>query len=94
MIEKLIENGIDPKVFNYLDDREIKALGINIDDCLAIVNYLKSIGIQNISELLVNKVDLFLETKTRVEALFNKKDVMKLVSLINDDIQNVYLLYE
>lgn len=94
MKELFLQKGIDEKVFDYLTDEDLELLSNNLDDCLSIINYLKCIGINNISELLVNKLDLFIRTKIEVESLFSKKNINYLVGLINDDSSNIDLLFE
>ena len=95
MINKLLECGIKEDTINKLKDNELDYLfEVNINNSIDIINYLKSINITNIDELLLSIPDLFFKPKEIVEDLFNKKNINELVNLINDDYSNIDLLFE
>ena len=95
MINKLLECGIKEDTINKLKDNELDYLfEVNINNSIDIINYLKSINITNIDELLLSIPDLFFKPKEIVEDLFNKKNINELVNLINDDYSNIDLLFD
>jgi len=96
MIDKLLEKGIKIETINILLEDEVtfNDFEVNIDDVLEVIDYLREINISNIDVLLKCYPDLFIGSKKDVEERFKKKGVNFMVSLINDDIENVELLYE
>lgn len=96
MIERLLAKGIKKNTVDILADNDTSYndFEINIDDVVDIIDYLRSIGIKNIDSLLLCTPDLFIGTKRDVENMFKNKNMIELVDLINDDIDNVELLYE
>ena len=94
MIDLLIQNGINEEAIDMLDDYYLDVINTNIDDCLKIINYLKNIGIRDISLMFLNNTELFITSLKEVKDLFNRRDIDKIIELINLDISNVKLLYE
>ena len=69
-------------------------LNCNEEECVKIINYLKSIGIKNIDELLLYETDLFFKNKNKIEQAFSKQNITELVELINQDYEEIEVIYE
>jgi hypothetical protein len=95
MIDELVKCGISENTVNYIKEIDFLKYDfeINIENCINVINYLKSININNIDDLILNSPDFFFKEKKDVEDLFNKKDINKMVNLINEDCYNIDLLY-
>ena len=96
MIDELLNYGIKEETLEEIKDIDSLAydLECNIKDCKEIIIYLLSIGINSVDEVLLYKPGLFLDTKKEVEDLFNKKNISELVKLINDNVENIELIFE
>ena len=95
MIDKLLEIGIKEDTINILKENELDYLfEININNVIDVINYLKSINIIDIDDLVLSIPDLFFKPKKIIEELFNKKNINELVNLINEDYSNIDLLFE
>lgn len=96
MIDKLIECGIKESTINKIKEIDFLKynLEVNLDESINIINYLKEINIKDIDDIFLYVPDLFLKTKEEVEELFNKKDLNKLVDLINENYINIDLLFD
>ena len=69
-------------------------LNCNQDECIKVIEYLREIGINNVEELLINKIHLFYETKEDLIKLFSKHNILDLVQRINADYNEVDILFE
>ena len=96
MIDRLLEYGISDATIDQIKEIDFLKYDfeVNIEDAINIINYLKSINIKHIDELLLNSPDLFFKTKEDIEDLFNKKDINEIVKLINEDCSNIRLLFK
>ena len=97
MIDFLKECIISSYTINKLSKKypsQLFNLNCNKRDCIKIIEYLRSIGINNIEDLLVNKIELFYETKEDVERMFLKHNVSELVDKINNDYNEIDILFE
>lgn len=72
-------------IMNNYNDAILYNLSCNADNCLEIINYLKELNIEVIDELLLNRIDLFLNTKEDIVKKFSKYNIPLVVDLINDD---------
>lgn len=84
-IEKMLENNSN----SYLYD-----LNSNEEECCKIIEYLLSIGITNIDDLLLYECDLFLKNKKQVEIAFSKYNLNEIVELINTDYNEIDLIFK
>ena len=66
----------------------------NDEECVKIINYLKEIGIKNIDELLIYETELFFKNKNKIELAFSKHNINELVELINQDYEEIEVLYD
>ena len=97
MIDSLLKCGISKKTIDKISENHSLEYNLwcNLDDCKQIIEYLQSIGIMDIDNLLIYKPDIFVETKEDIETLFNKKmSINEFVNLINDNYTNIDLLFE
>lgn len=77
VIQKIKDNHEDSMLFSVLCFKE------NVKD---IIEYLQSIHIEVIDELLINRLELFLVPKDKLQERIERYNVEVLVSLINEDI--------
>lgn len=55
------------------------------------LTYFKSIGVNNISSLIVKRPDLVLLNKNDIEKTLSNMDINKIVEIINNDIEDLIL---
>ena len=60
-------------------------LACNYKNVKESIELLKSYGISNINELIINRHYIFLKGKDKIALKFSKFDIKNLVSLINQD---------
>jgi hypothetical protein len=96
MITDLLDYGISKDTIKHIKENPSLeyTLTCNIKDVTEIINYLKELNIKDIDNILLYNPDLFIETKKDIEDRFNNKDIDKLVESINDNYENIDLLYE
>ncbi len=96
MIDTLMEIGIKKATIEKINENESLTYNLwcNIDDCKSIIEYLKSINIRNIDDILIYKPDMFMETKKDIENMFIKKNLFEIVNLINEDYMNIDIIFE
>ena len=70
-------------------DIVINDLVYNQDNVVMILNYLQELGIENINDILVEKIDFFFRDIDEVKEHFNRYDKDVIVKLINEDISNL-----
>ena len=99
MIDFLKEVGISKRTIKEIESNNTNSslfdLSCNNINCLKIVLYLKEIGILNIDNLLINKIDLFKMDYQELVKKFSKFNIPVFISLVNDDIEvieNIYLV--
>ena len=63
-------------------------LSVNEDNCLKIISFMREIGINVINELLLYKLDWFLNTFSYFTNFFRDKDIKNEVNKINEDYMN------
>lgn len=76
-IQKIKNNHEESMIFSILCFKE------NVKE---IIQYLQSIHIEVIDELLINRLELFLIPKTQLQERFERYNINVLVELINEDI--------
>lgn len=74
---------------NY--DNILNVIIYNKNNVCMVIDYLLSIGIEvpTLSQMLSDRIDLFLNSVDDVKASFEKFNVSNLVTIINDDIANL-----
>ena len=89
MIDFLKDSGIEDKVIAILNnkyyDNILYSINCNEYEIKRIIDYLRSIGINCIDELLIDHINLFLQPLENIENIFNKTDINSLVSSINNN---------
>ncbi len=76
-IKKIIENHEESMIFSVLCFKE---------NVLEVIRYLESIHVEVLDELLINRLELFLLPKRKIQERFEKYNIQVLVELINEDI--------
>lgn len=76
-IKKIIENHEESMIFSVLCFKE---------NVLEVIRYLESIYVEVLDELLINRLELFLLPKRKIQERFEKYNIQVLVELINEDI--------
>lgn len=78
------------EIKNYIDNDDANNYYVNELDVIEILDYLISIGIDNIKDILKYKTNIFYEKLDNIKKSFdNRKDIIK---LINEDITNFELI--
>ena len=77
-----------------LDNTILYNLNCNMKNVLEIINYLRSIGIINIKDLIIYKTDLFLDNKDDIINLFSKFNIDDIVNKINNNYEVIDELYD
>ena len=85
VITEIIKNNSNSTVDNLV---------INSDNCLKVITYLREIGIRNIEELLIYRIDLFIQRFSRVKERIEKVNISELVKLVNDDCFSIDMIYD
>lgn len=95
MIDFLIISGIKKETIDEINKNTSHAFNLNCnkDECVEIIKFLKLIGINNIDDLLLYKTKLFYKTKEEISYLFSKHNTSQLVDQINEDFENIELLF-
>lgn len=83
VIGDIEENNEPSVVFDFL---------CNKDNASKIIEYFKSIGIEKIAELLINKIEIFLVDYDSLIKSFNNYDISTLAQLINEDINAINIV--
>ena len=79
---------------NITDDTIIEIMKNNNEDAIQIINYMRGIGITNIDELLIYRIDIFFITFEQFIKRLSKFNVPILVNLINDNYANIDIINE
>lgn len=69
-------------------------LSCNDEDAIQIINYMRGIGITNIDELLIYRIDIFFLTFEQFIKRLSKFNVPVLVNLINENYANIDIINE
>ena len=98
MIDFLKNENILEETISYLnkyyDNTSLMNLYYNKSDCIKIIKYMKSIGINNIDQLLMYKLDLFVKSFEYFHELISKFNISDIVELINNDCTVIDEIYE
>lgn len=76
-IEKIKEIKDDSEVFHCLTQK---------DNVTKVINYLRSINVKNIDDILLNRLELFYVPVNKIKESFEKYNINVLVQLLNEDI--------
>ncbi len=87
----ITEEGLKKIIINNSEQLVLDAEW-NIERVVGAINYLRSLGINNIEKLLINRFDIVLRGEKSLKETINVLDVDKLVEMINEDIKYVYYL--
>jgi len=99
MIDFFIDLGISKvtveKLADKYDENILYNLKLNELEIEKILRYFKEIGINNAEEILLFKIDVFFKTFREIKNYFIRySDTVKLISLINEDVENINLLFQ
>ena len=84
-IIEIMKNNNEASLFN---------LSCNDENAIQIINYMRGIGITNIDELLIYRIDIFFITFEQFIKRLSKFNVPILVNLINDNYANIDIINE
>ncbi len=82
----LIDDDISD-IEEFIDNDDINNYYVNELKVIEILNYLKSIGINNIKDILKYKSNMFYESVETIKKNIPNDSII--VSLINEDVQNL-----
>ena len=93
-LNKYLDNTSINEINVKLDNTILYNLNCNMKNVLEIINYLRSIGIINIKDLIIYKTDLFLDNKDDIINLFSKFNIDDIVNKINNNYVVIDELYD
>ncbi len=64
----------------------------NIELVISNINYLKSIGIECIDKIIINRFDILLRNSNNLKETIDNLDDNNVIELINKDIKYIYYL--
>jgi hypothetical protein len=92
----LIDAGFKTDVIGDIEEKNEPSVVFdflcNKDNVSKIIEYFKSIGIEKIDELLVNKIEIFLVDYDSLLISFDNYDIPTLAQLINEDINAINIV--
>lgn len=92
----LIDAGFKTDVIGDIEEKNEPSVVFdflcNKDNVSKIIDYFKSIEIDKVDELLVNKIEIFLVDYDSLIKSFNNYDIPTLVQLINEDINAINIV--
>lgn len=79
-------------IYDSIDDEDRFMLMGSISDVEEILEYFKSLGFNNLKELLIEKTLLFYRKPYTIKELIEESDVPDLVNKLKEDINNFELI--
>ena len=79
-------------LYDNLAEEDIDELIIHEYRITNILKYLKSIGINNLKDVIENRTELFYISSSIVKRSFTNTNVKDIVKLINEDVSNFDLI--
>ncbi len=79
-------------IYDSIDDEDRFILMASISDVEEILEYFKSLGFNNLKELLIEKTLLFYRKPYAIKELIEESDVPDLVNKLKEDINNFELI--
>lgn len=73
---------------------ELFDLNCNKREIVKIIEYLRNLGITNVSDLLVYETGLFYKSLNWIENKFSSIDTVDLVSKINDNYEEIEIIFD
>ena len=95
MLNYLLELDISPdeiyEITHKLSTDVVDSLSLSQAVVEETLEYYKSIGVTNISNIIINRPDLVLINKKEIESIISSMDVIKIVEIMNNDIEDLIL---
>lgn len=85
VLVEMIKNNYETAIFD---------LSCNPKDSVEIIKYMRNIGVTNIDELLIYRIDIFFLTFEQFIKRLSKFNIPALVNHINDDYANIDIINE
>ena len=89
-----ISNDVLVEMIKNNDETAIFDLSCNDEDAIEIIKYMRNIGVTNINELLIYRIDIFFLTFEQFIKRLSKFNIPALVNHINDDYANIDIINE
>lgn len=83
VLVEMIKNNTETSIFD---------LSCNDEDAIEIIKYMRNIGITNIDELLIYRIDIFFLTFEQFIKRLSKFNIPALVNHINNDYANIDII--
>ena len=82
------------EITNNNDSNIIKNIEMNKNNVIEVIDYLKSVGINEsvIKELFVYQIGMFFRTKDEIEGVFNEYEMNSIIQSLNFDVNTVDLI--
>lgn len=88
-----ISDGVINSMIEMVPVSSLQDIGNNEENCLSILIYMKKIGISNVDDLLIYKPDVFKGSFRNFYLKMQKFENTDIVSMINDDFNNIDLIW-
>ena len=89
----LLDNGFNEDLIDKLrikyEEATLEIFELKKDNVLAVIDYFKEIGITNISELIIYKIELFTRDIEEIKEVFDNYYINSIVEAINENIVNI-----
>ena len=89
-----ISNDVLVEMIKNNDETSIFDLSCNDEDAIEIIKYMRNIGVTNIDELLIYRIDIFFLTFEQFIKRLSNFNIPALVNHINDDYANIDIINE
>lgn len=94
----LLDCGIPKDTINKIINNNSKQIIYdaewNMEKVVSSIDYLKEIGIININGILIDRFDIFLRGRKKLEEKFNKLSNKNIIEQINNDYKNISVIDE
>ncbi len=91
-LKDYVSDDVIGEIISNNKDIVINDLIYNRDNVILILDYLKELGIKDIDDILILKIDFFFRDIDDIKKHFERYDKDVIVNLINEDISNLDLV--
>ena len=91
-LKDYVSDDVIGEIISNNKDIVINDLIYNKDNVVLILDYLKELGIKDIDDILILKIDFFFRDIDDIKKHFERYDKDVIVNLINEDISNLDLV--
>lgn len=90
-LEEYISKEDIEEILDSLEDMDVNHLCMHSLNVSNIIEYLLSIGVKDIKNVILNKISIFYEECSKVKSIIEESDFVETIRLFNEDIVNLDL---